>query len=100
VCHNCQKPGHYARECPQPIVACMYCCATDHEIKYCSKLLRKIQDKRNQNKHNVQWIMVENIEEDGKNIKIVTRGGANIGEDVAKKDQYQYQWLKKNTSPE
>jgi hypothetical protein len=25
VCHNCQKPGHYARDFPQPPVTCMYC---------------------------------------------------------------------------
>jgi hypothetical protein len=43
---------------------------------------------------------VENIEEDGKKISIVSRGGAKIGEDVAKKDEYQYQWVRKNTMPE
>jgi hypothetical protein len=39
-------------------------------------------------------------EEDGKNINIVTRGGAKIGEDAAKKDQDEYQWVRKNTVPE
>jgi hypothetical protein len=48
VCHNCQKPGHYARDCPQPPVTCMYCRATDHETEDCLTLLVKIQDKRNQ----------------------------------------------------
>jgi hypothetical protein len=43
---------------------------------------------------------VENIEEDGKKINIVTRGGAKIGEDAAKKDQDQYQWVRKNTTIE
>jgi hypothetical protein len=33
---------------------------------------------------------VEKREEDGKKINIVTRGGANIGEDASKKDQDQY----------
>jgi hypothetical protein len=63
-------------------------------------LLIKIQDKRNQTNQNVQWIGVEKREEDGKNINIVTRGGAKIGEDAAKKDQDQYQWVRKNTTPE
>jgi hypothetical protein len=48
--------------------------------------LIKIQDKRNQTNQNVQWIRVENREEDGKKINIVTRGGAKIGEYAAKKD--------------
>jgi hypothetical protein len=60
----------------------------------------KIQDKRNQNNQNVQWIVVENREEDGKKINIVTRGGAKTGEDATKKDQDQYQWVRKNTMPE
>jgi hypothetical protein len=42
---------------------------------------------------------VKNREEDGKKIHIVTRGGENIGEDATKKDQYQYQWVRKNTTP-
>jgi hypothetical protein len=75
----------------------MYCCATDHETKDCLTLLIKIQDKRNQNNQNVQWIVVENREEDGKKINIVTRGGAKTGEDATKKDQDQYQWVRKNT---
>jgi hypothetical protein len=43
---------------------------------------------------------VENNEEDGNKINIVTRGGAKIGEDAAKKDQDQHQWVKKNTMHE
>jgi len=43
---------------------------------------------------------VEIREEDGKKIHIVTKGGANIGEDATKKDQDQYQWVMKNTSLE
>ena len=27
VCHNCQQPGHYARECALSPVTCIYCCA-------------------------------------------------------------------------
>jgi hypothetical protein len=49
---------------------------------------------------NVQWIVVENKEENGKNIHIVTRGGAKKGEDAKKKYQDQYQWAWKNTTPE
>jgi hypothetical protein len=54
----------------------MYCRAVDHEIEDCLKLVVKIQDKRNPRNQNVQWIIVENLEEDGKKINIVTRGGA------------------------
>jgi hypothetical protein len=62
----------------------MYYHVADHETKYCPTLLTKIQDKRN---HNNQWIAVENIEEDEKNIKIVTRCGDNTREYGTKKDQ-------------
>jgi hypothetical protein len=48
----------------------------------------------------VQWIAVENREEDGKKINLVTRGGAKTREDATKKDQDQYQWVRKNTSLE
>jgi hypothetical protein len=34
----------------------------------------------------VQWIVVENREEDGKKIIIITIGGAKIGEYETKKD--------------
>jgi hypothetical protein len=74
----------------QPPATCMYCRATYHETKDCLTLLKKIHDKRNQNNQNVQWIVVENREEDGKNINIVTRGGANTGVDSTRKDQDQY----------
>jgi len=43
---------------------------------------------------------VENREDDGKNINIVTRGGSNIGADSTKKDQDQCQWVMKNTTPQ
>jgi hypothetical protein len=52
--------------------------------------LIKIQEKRNQTNQNVQWIGVENKEEEGKKIKIVTRGGAKLGEDATNKDHDQY----------
>jgi hypothetical protein len=60
------------------------------KIEDCPTLLIKIQDKRNHTKQNVQWMGVENREEDGKKINIVTKGGAKIREDAAKKDQDQY----------
>jgi hypothetical protein len=66
-------------------VTCMYLCTTDREMEDCPTLLIKVQDKRNQTNQNVQWIRVEKREEDGKKIIIVTRGGAKIGEYVAKK---------------
>jgi hypothetical protein len=71
VCHNCQKPRQYARECPLPPTTCMYFCASDHDMKECPTLLRNIWEKRNQNNQNVQWISVE-ARDEGKNINIVT----------------------------
>jgi hypothetical protein len=81
VCHNFKHPRHYAREFPLPPVTCMYCCATYHDTKDCPTLLGKIQEKRNQNNPNVQWISAEAMD-DGRNINIVTRGGGNTGDDV------------------
>jgi hypothetical protein len=51
--------GHYARECPLPPTTCMYCRASDHDTEECLTLLVKIQEKRNQNNQNVQWISAE-----------------------------------------
>jgi hypothetical protein len=78
----------------------MYCHTTDHETKDCPTLLIKIQEKRNQNNQNVQWIVVENREEDGKKINIVTRGGAKTGDDATKQNQDIHQWVRKNAEPE
>jgi hypothetical protein len=55
-------------------VTCMYCCPT---------LLVNIQEKRNQNNQNVQWISAE-AREDGRNINIVTCGGTKIGNDAVR----------------
>jgi hypothetical protein len=63
-------------------------------------LLVKIQEKRNQNNQNVQWIVVETREDDGKKINIVTRGGAKTGADATKKNQDLHQWVRKNATPE
>jgi hypothetical protein len=98
VCHNFQQPGHYARDCPLPPTTCMYCRATDHDTEDCPTLLGKIQEKRNQNNQNVQWISAE-ARDDGRNINIVTRGGAKTGTDAVTQDPTQHQWVKKNTEP-
>jgi hypothetical protein len=60
--------------------------------------LGKIQEKRNQNNHNVYWISAE-ARDDGRNINIVTRGGEKIGTDIVKQYPMQHQWVKKNTEP-
>ena len=98
MCHNCQHPGHYARECPLPLATCMYYRATNHDTEDCLTLLGKIQEKRNQNNQNVQWISVED-KDDGRNIIIVTLKGAKIGIDAVSRDLDQHQWVKKNNRP-
>jgi hypothetical protein len=60
--------------------------------------LGKIQEKRNQNNQNVQWISTEE-RDDGKNINIVMRGGAKIGDDAVRKDPTKHEWVKKNDEP-
>jgi hypothetical protein len=81
VCHNCQKLGHYARECPLPPITCMYCHASNHNTEECPTLLVKIQKKSNQNNQNVQWISSE-ARNEGWNINIVTQGH-ETGNDTA-----------------
>jgi hypothetical protein len=77
----------------------MYCCTTDHDTKYCPTLLTRIQEKRNQNNQNFQWISTE-TRDDGKKINIVTRGGTKIGVDAVNQNQNQHQWVRKNTTPQ
>ena len=78
VCHNCQQPRHYARECPLPPTTCMYCRTLDHDTEECLTLLEKSQEKRNQNNQNVLWIL-EKSRDEGRNVNIVTQGGDKIG---------------------
>jgi hypothetical protein len=52
----------------------MYYRAIDHVTEECPKLTTKIQEKRNLDNQNVQWISTE-IRDPGRNINIVTRGG-------------------------
>jgi hypothetical protein len=59
ACHNFQQPRHYAFECPLPPATCMYCRTSNHDTEECLTLLIKIQEKRNQNNQNVQWISAE-----------------------------------------
>ena len=71
----------------------MYFHATDHDIEYYPTLMKRIHEKMDLNNQNVQWIVEETREDDGKKINIVTRGGTKIGEDVGKKNQNQNQWV-------
>jgi hypothetical protein len=73
----------------------MYFRASDHETKEFLTLLVKIQEKRNQN---VQWISAEE-REDGRNINIVTCGGMKTGNDTARQELAQNQWVRNNTEP-
>jgi hypothetical protein len=72
--------------------------ASDHETEECLTILVNIQEKRNQNNQNVQWISVE-AREDGRNINIVTRGGTKTENDTVRQEPAQNQWVKKNTEP-
>jgi hypothetical protein len=57
--------------------------------------LGKIQEKRNQNNQNVQWILTE-ARNDEIHINIVTCGGAMTRNDEVRHDLVQRQWVKKN----
>jgi hypothetical protein len=76
----------------------VYCRASNHGIEEYPTLLGKIQEKRNRKNHNVQWISVE-MRDEGRNINIVTRGGAKIGNDAVRQETGQHQWVKKNFEP-
>jgi hypothetical protein len=41
----------------------MYCHASNHDTEKCPTLLVKIQEKRNQNNQNVEWISAEERDE-------------------------------------
>jgi hypothetical protein len=74
----------------------MYFRALDHDTKECLTLLVKIQETRNQNNQNVQWILVK-ARDEGLNINIVTRRGAKTGTNAVRQEPTQNQWVKKNT---
>jgi hypothetical protein len=76
----------------------MYCHTSDHDTEECLTLLVNIQEKRNQNHQNVQWISVE-ARDDRRNINIFTHGGAKTGTDVVRQELVQKQWVNKNTEP-
>jgi hypothetical protein len=76
----------------------MYYRALDHDTEECPTLLGKIQEMRNQNNQNVQWILVE-ARDEGWNINIVTCGGDKTGNDTVQQEIVQHQWVKKNIKP-
>jgi hypothetical protein len=53
VCHNCQQPGHYARECPLPPATCIFCHASDHDTEEFPTLLG---DAVSQDPSQHQWV--------------------------------------------
>jgi hypothetical protein len=77
----------------------MYFRASDQNTEECLTLLVKIQEKRNQNNHNIQWISAE-ARDDRWNINIVTCGGTKTGSDAVRQEPTQNQWIKKNTEPQ
>jgi hypothetical protein len=42
---------------------------------------------------------LEEARDDGRNINIVTQGGAKKRNDIVRQDQAQHQWVKKNVEP-
>jgi hypothetical protein len=60
--------------------------------------LGNIQEKRNQNNHNVRWIS-EEVRDDGRNINIFIRGGSKTRNNAVRKYPSQHQWVKKNVEP-
>jgi hypothetical protein len=63
----------------------MYCHASNHDTEECPTLLVKIQENRNQNKQNVQWILAK-ARDEGRNIDIVTHGGDKPSTNIVKKN--------------
>jgi hypothetical protein len=60
--------------------------------------LGKIQEKRNQNNKNFQWISSKSRDY-GRNINIVTCGGDKTGDNAVRQDPTQHQWVKNNVEP-
>jgi hypothetical protein len=67
----------------------MYYCTSNHDTEECLTLLGKIQEKRNQNNQNVQWILAEERDK-GRNINIVTWGGDKTGNDTIRQEPTQH----------
>jgi hypothetical protein len=82
-----------------PPVTYMYCRASNHDTKDCLTLLGNIQEKRNHNNQNVQWISTEERDY-GRNINIIIRGGAKTGDDKVRQDPIEHQGVKKNVEPQ
>jgi hypothetical protein len=76
----------------------MYYHTSNHDIEECLPLLVNIQEKRNQNNQNVQWISTE-ARDDGRRLNISTHGGTKKGSDSVRQEPTQNQWVKKKTEP-
>jgi hypothetical protein len=69
-----------------------------HDTEECPTLLINIQEKRNQNNQNVQWISTK-ARDDRWNINIVTHGGTKIENDTVRQEPVHNQWVNKNNEP-